>query len=131
LWALLGLNIVSSLGIALGLIALIIPGVYFFVRWSAAVPALIAEDSGIQDALGFSGDAVEGRFWHVFAALLVVWTPTLVGGLASALVEESQPLIASLILNISLTLCLVVGWHLAVAIYAGRQSHTRLAEVFA
>jgi hypothetical protein len=131
LWALLGVSLVSGLGIALGLIALIVPGVYLFVRWSAAVPAMIAEEAGVYDSLGLSADAVEGRFWHVFAAILIVWTPFGAALLASVMVPEGERLIESLLLNISINLSLIAGWHLAVAVYAGRQDGNRLAEVFA
>jgi hypothetical protein len=131
LWALLGLNIVSGLGILLGLILLVVPGAYLLVRWSAAVPALIAEDAGVSESLGRSAEAVEGRFWHVFGAMLVVWTPFMAGALASGLAPEDEGLIGSLILNLSINLSLIAGWHLAVAIYAGRQNAGRLAEVFA
>jgi hypothetical protein len=131
LWALLGLNLLSGIGILLGLVVLIIPGVYLFVRWSAAIPALIAEEAGITESLGLSAEAVEGRFWHVFAAIALVWTPGVAGVLASALLAESEALIASLVLNLSINLCLIAGWHLAVAIYAGRQDGRRLADVFA
>lgn len=131
LGALLGLNILSGIGILLGLVILIVPGVYLFVRWSAAVPALIAEEAGISESLGRSAEAVGGRFWHVFAAIAVLWTPGVAGVLTSALLAESEPLIASLVLNLPVNLCLIAGWHLAVAIYAGRQDVGRLAEVFA
>ena len=102
------------------------------VRWSAAVPVLVAEEAGVYDSLGGSAAAVEGRFWHVFAALLVIWTPSVAAVLAAAVVvPEDQLLLWSLALNVPLNLCLIAGWHLAVAIYAGRQNGSRLAEVFA
>lgn len=131
LWALLGLNLLTGIAILFGLILLILPGLYLLVRWSAAVPALIAQDSDISASLGLSAEAVEGRFWHVFAAMAVVWTPGVVGLFASILVAESEPMVSSLILNLSINLSLVVGWHLAVAIYAGRQDGRRLADIFA
>jgi hypothetical protein len=131
LWALLGLNFLSGIGIFLGLILLIVPGIYLFVRWSAAVPALIAEEAGISESLSRSAEAVEGRFWHVLGAILVVWTPMAAGALAAGLAPEDQRLIASLLLNLPINLSLIAGWHLAVAIYAGRQNGRRLAEVFA
>lgn len=130
--ALLGLNIISGIGILFGLVLLILPGAYLFVRWSAAAPALIAEDAGIYDSLERSAEAIEGRFWHVFAAILVLWAPFVLAGLAAiVVVPEDQLLIASLALNLCLNLALIAGWHLAVAIYAGRQDGTNLAEVFA
>lgn len=130
--ALLGLNFLSGIAILFGLIVLIVPGAYLFVRWSAAAPALIAEDAGILESLSRSAEAVEGRFRHVFAAILVVWTPSLAAGFAAVLVvPEEELLIASLALNLPLNLSLIAGWHLAVAIYAGRQDDRNLAEVFA
>jgi hypothetical protein len=131
IWALLGLNILSGLGIVLGMILLIIPGVYLMVRWSAAVPALIAEEVNITESLGRSAQAVEGRFWHVLAALLVIWTICILGVAVAVLMPEDQSLIVSLITNLFISVGLVAGWHLAVAIYAGRQDGNRLAEVFA
>jgi hypothetical protein len=131
LWALLGVNLISGLGIVLSLLIFILPGVYLIVRWSAAVPALIAEDSGVYESLGLSAEAVDGRFWHIFAAILVVWAPCLAGLIASDLVPEGETLIEGLVNNLSINLSLIAGWHLAVAIYAGRQDGGRLAEVFA
>lgn len=131
LLALLGLSLLSGIAILVGLILLILPGLYLLVRWSAAVPALIAQDSDIPDSLKLSAEAVQGRFWHVFAAMAVVWTPGLVGLSASILVPEDELLVSSLILNLSVNLCLVAGWHLAVAVYAGRQDGRRLADIFA
>ncbi|HEX8621976.1 MAG TPA: hypothetical protein VF718_08375 [Allosphingosinicella sp.] len=131
LWALLGLNLLSGIGILLGLVLLILPGLYLLVRWSASVPALIAQDSDISASLGLSAEAVEGRFWHVLAAMAVVWVPGVVGLFASILVPEDEPLISSLILNLSMSLSLIAGWHLAVAIYAGRQDSRSLADIFA
>jgi hypothetical protein len=132
LWALLGLSIISGIGILVGLILLVLPGAYLLVRWSAAVPALIAEEAGIFDSLERSATAVEGRFWHVFAAILVVWTPFVAATLAAVVVvPEDQFAVTSVALNLFLNLALVAGWHLAVAIYAGRQESRNLAEVFA
>ncbi|HEX8238497.1 MAG TPA: hypothetical protein VF574_02030 [Allosphingosinicella sp.] len=131
LGALLGLNLLSGIGIVFGLILLIVPGIYLIVRWSAAVPALISEGADVTQSLTRSSEAVEGRFWHVFAAIALLWTLPIVAVLASALVPEDQILIASLTLNLPVSLALITGWHLAVAVYAGREGHRGLAEVFA
>lgn len=131
IWTLLGLNILSGLGIVLGMILLIIPGIYLMVRWSAAVPALIAEEVGVTESMGRSAKAVEGRFWHVLGALLVIWTICILGVAVAVLMPEDQSLVVSLITNLFISLGLIAGWHLAVAIYAGRQDGNRLAEVFA
>lgn len=131
IWALLGLNILSGLGIVLGMILFIIPGIYLMVRWSASVPALIAEEVGVTESMGRSAQAVEGRFWHVLGALLVIWTICILGVAVAVLMPENQSLVVSLITNLFISVGLIAGWHLAVAIYAGRQHGNRLAEVFA
>jgi hypothetical protein len=71
LGALLWLSIIAGLGVALGFIALIIPGVWLLVMWCVAVPALMFEQVSGFRALGRSFELVRGRWWPTFAALFV------------------------------------------------------------
>jgi hypothetical protein len=57
--------------IGLGLIALILPGVFLLVVWSVSIPALMFEHLRGFKALGRSFDLVRGRWWATFARLLV------------------------------------------------------------
>ena len=129
-WALLGLNILSGVAILLGLLLLIVPGIYLLVRWSVSVPVLIAEDAGVVESLTRSGEEIEGRFWPVlgFGAVFAV-ALVLAASMGVALSGFGiGALIASSILS---NATLVAFWHGAVAVYAAGRSHARIAEVFA
>ena len=60
------LGIVASLGIALGFLCLIIPGIWLSVAWSFCFEVAILRDRGL-GALAYSQELVRGRWWKVFA----------------------------------------------------------------
>lgn len=69
---LIGLAILYSLGVALGLALLIVPGIMLMVAWIVAVPALIEERQGIFGAFQRSRDLTRGARWRIFGILLVL-----------------------------------------------------------
>lgn len=69
---LIGLSIVLTLGVALGFLLLIVPGIMLFVIWSVAAPALVAERIGVFDALGRSRDLTRGARWQVFGVIVIL-----------------------------------------------------------
>lgn len=87
---LLGLGIVAGLGMGLGFIALIVPGVILTVLWSVAAPAVVVEKRGIMESLQRSRDLTRGYRWPVFGLLVIyivlTWIVSgAVGGLNLAL----------------------------------------------
>ena len=78
------LAIVWGCGLTLGFIALIVPGVWLFVAWSLAVPALLFERTGAFKSLGRSFRLVRGRWWPVCGALVVAY---LLAGIISGIVQ--------------------------------------------
>ncbi|MGH9138172.1 MAG: hypothetical protein ACRD0G_14185 [Acidimicrobiales bacterium] len=81
--SLLWLAFLSGVLAALGLLACIVPGVYFYVAWTVAVPALLLEDRRGMSALRRSRELVRGRWWPVFG--VVVLTAILTGIVAQML----------------------------------------------
>ena len=69
---LLGLAVLSALGIGLGFLLLIVPAVILYVMWSVAAPALVEERLGPIEALGRSSDLTRGVRWKIFGLLLVI-----------------------------------------------------------
>jgi hypothetical protein len=67
----IGLQIVTFIGLALAFIALIVPGIWLYAAWSVAVPCLLIERRGIFRALGRSRRLVKGRWWPTAGVLLV------------------------------------------------------------
>ena len=56
-WTYFGINLLSGLGIALGLVALIIPGLFLLARWSAAYGYGLTDGGGVMNGLRQSWDA--------------------------------------------------------------------------
>jgi hypothetical protein len=71
--ALLGLMIVSGLAIGVGLVLLIVPGVYLALRWAMAGPSMVLSGRGISDSMARSATLTEGRRWAMFLFYLVVF----------------------------------------------------------
>ena len=67
---LVGLTIVSSLGVFGGLFLCIVPGVWLQVAWSVAIPVFMLERTSVFKALGRSFAQTKARFWLAFG---VVW----------------------------------------------------------
>ncbi|HZV84937.1 MAG TPA: hypothetical protein VFF48_08125, partial [Brevundimonas sp.] len=68
---LLGLAILMGLGLGLGFLLLIVPGVILAVMWLVASPALVVENRGIFDSFQRSRDLTRGNRWMIFALLVV------------------------------------------------------------
>ena len=84
------LVIVRGLGQVLGLILLIVPGVWLYAAWAVAVPALVIERAGPLRSLGRSRRLVKGSWWRTAGALLVASVISLViGGLIQGLLTAA------------------------------------------
>ena len=64
--------------VVLGLLALIIPGIWLAVKLSMVFPAVVFEREGPFGAIGRSWSLTSGNWWRVFATLLVVFLITTV-----------------------------------------------------
>ena len=63
--------IVAGLGIALGFLALIIPGIILLLRWSVVAQVAAIDHEGWIPALRRSGELTRGQYGHVFGLLLI------------------------------------------------------------
>lgn len=64
-------TIMSGLGIALGLLALIVPGVILLLRWAVVAQAAAIEDGGWIEALRRSADLASGSYGRIFVFVLL------------------------------------------------------------
>ena len=60
-----------GLGVVLGLVALIVPGLFLLTIWAVCSPAIVAEDKSPIEAFGRSRELVSGQGWPVFGSLVV------------------------------------------------------------
>jgi hypothetical protein len=70
--ALIGFGILFGIGVTIGFILLIVPGLILITFWSVGAPAIVVEGIGPIDAFGRSWRLVRGDAWSVFGVLLVV-----------------------------------------------------------
>ncbi len=63
--------VLAAVGIALGFVALILPGVYLAVRWFFVPQTVVIEGARGSQALSRSGRLVEGFWWRTFALVLL------------------------------------------------------------
>ena len=73
--------LLAAVGIAAGLILLIVPGVFLAVRWYFVPQAVVLERARGPAALSRSWDLTEGFWWRTFTALVVANLLALVPGL--------------------------------------------------
>jgi hypothetical protein len=62
----------AALGIALGLLLIVVPGVYLFVRWFFVPQTVVLEGASGAGALRASGRLVEGAWWRTFGLIVLV-----------------------------------------------------------
>lgn len=87
---LIGLTILMFIGIAFGLVLLIVPGIMIGIAWCVAIPSLVAERTGVFGAFSRSADLTRRNRWRIFGLFVVVWIVSAViaaaiGGLAMTL----------------------------------------------
>jgi cold shock CspA family protein len=68
---LLGLAIVASIGMMLGFLLLIVPGIILSVMWSVGAPSVVVEKRGVFASLQRSRELTKGYRWQVFGLLVI------------------------------------------------------------
>lgn len=70
---LIGASIVVGIGIAVGLILLIIPGLFLMTIWAVVAPVIVIEREGVFASLSRSRQLVEGNGWNVFGLIVILF----------------------------------------------------------
>jgi lysylphosphatidylglycerol synthetase-like protein (DUF2156 family) len=91
LWAVAGASILAGIAITIGLILIIVPGLYLITIWAVIVPVIVLEQSGVMASFGRSHQLVRGRGWHVFGTLVLAWLILLAVNLILGLIFAALP----------------------------------------
>ena len=71
--ALIVAGILAGLGIAVGLILFIVPGLFLLTIWSMLVAVIVIEGKSAGEAFGRSREVVRGHGWEVFGLIIVTF----------------------------------------------------------
>ncbi len=71
-WPVVGASILAGIGITIGLILLIVPGLILMTFWCLIVPCIVVGGSGVLDSFRDSWRTVRGYAWRVFGTYLLV-----------------------------------------------------------
>jgi hypothetical protein len=69
---LIGAGLLAGLGIVIGLILLIVPGLYLLTIWAVISPVIIIEGARVGESFGRSQSLVKGNGWQVFGTVVII-----------------------------------------------------------
>ena len=106
---LLVVGILAGIGIAIGFVLLIIPGLFLLTIWAVIVPVIVIERAGVLESFGRSRELVRGSGWQVFGVIVVIFLVSfivraIIGGIVGGISDDSFVgyAIADLIVNVLL-----------------------------
>lgn len=80
-------SILLALGVGIGTLLLVIPGIILALMWWVYVPAIVVESKGIIGAFGRSRELTRGRRWHILGLLVIIVILTMLVGFVVQLVS--------------------------------------------
>lgn len=113
----LGLYALAALGVVVGLILLILPGLVFAARWSIAQPLLVGRGAGVMDALGESWQRTKGNEVQILVAAFAVLLPLIATLIAAAILLDQESVIGIAIGQLATSAISLVSVATSVALY--------------
>jgi hypothetical protein len=84
-------SILASIGIAIGLALIIVPGLVLLTFWSLIVPSIVIGGAGAIESFGRSWRTVRGYAWSVFGTFVVVFLILIVGEIVISAILLALP----------------------------------------
>jgi hypothetical protein len=93
-------GILRGIAIAIGLLLLIVPGLYLMTIWAVTSPAIVSESEDSLGAFGRSQELVKGNGWPVFGVIVIAFLITVAISIVAAAVGAAIGLAGLIILAI-------------------------------
>jgi hypothetical protein len=77
-------GILAGLGIAIGLVLLIIPGLFLLTWWCLIVPVIVLEGKQVGESFSRSRELVRGHAWTVFGVVVIT---AILSAIASGIIQ--------------------------------------------
>ena len=78
-------GVLAALGIAVGLVLLVVPGLVLLTWWCLIVPVVVLEGKQVGEAFSRSRELVRGRGWTVFGVVVIT---AILTAIASAIIQS-------------------------------------------
>jgi hypothetical protein len=94
-------GLLAGIGISIGLVLLIVPGLYLLTIWLLIVPVIMLEGAGIIDSFGRSRELVSGQGWNVFGVVVLTIAIYLAVWIVIGIVEAATANWIDFLLNVA------------------------------
>lgn len=86
-------SILAGIGIAIGFVLLIVPGLILLTFWSLIVPSIVIGGEGVFSSFSKSWRTVRGYAWHVFGTYVLVFLILIVFNIVLGLILLGLPVV--------------------------------------
>ena len=69
--AIIGAGVLAAIGIFIGFLLLIVPGLFLLTIWSLIIPVIVLEGRAALESFGRSRELVRGNGWNVFGTIVI------------------------------------------------------------
>tara|TARA_B100000959_G_C14841817_1_gene566384 strand:+ start:82 stop:678 length:597 start_codon:yes stop_codon:yes gene_type:complete len=87
-------GIIYCIGILIGLVCFILPGIYLMIRWFFTTQIIVYEGLNASEAFTKSGDMVSNKFWEVTVVFVICTIIETIGGIIGVLILATIPYIS-------------------------------------
>lgn len=87
-------SILAGIGISIGFILIIVPGLVLLTFWSLIVPSIVIGGEGVLGSFRKSWRTVRGYAWHVFGTYVLVFLILIVFNIVLGLILAALPVVA-------------------------------------
>jgi hypothetical protein len=117
LGAIIVAGLLAGLGIAVGFILLIVPGLFLLTIWSLIIPTIVLEGKSAGESFGRSRELVRGNGWNVFGVIVITIAAVIVAGIIVGIAtfwlpDEIQGFVQNVISNTAVIPFVAVAWTL-------------------
>ena len=88
-----GASILAGIAITIGLILVIVPGLWLITIWAVIIPVIVIERSGALASFERSRQLVRGHGWHVFGTLVLVFVILIVVDIVLGVIFLALPIV--------------------------------------